>query len=228
MSEINYKTIYQKLCLKGKSKRIGIPNYGRWEKHNIKPRHKNGTNDEDNLTKLQHKEHTLAHLLLYKIYGDAEDILAYRMMKGVSKDWWDDKDYRRVMKAKVIQNLKSVNREKQKEASRLAGIRMYRSGIGIHTETMHRIAIQASQEWAKQNPLKASGRSSKSHLNRTQQDYVNMANTKSQNIIIAPDGTEYKSVAEAEYYTGIKRTTLDNWSRRNTNNWSRRPKTARE
>ena len=55
-----------------------------------------------------------------------------------------------------------------------------------------------------------------------------MANTKSQNIIIAPDGTEYKSVAEVEYYTGIKRTTLDNWSRRNTNNWSRRPKTARE
>lgn len=217
---MNYKRIYEQLCKRGQRKR-NIKS--RLERHHIVPRHVGGDNSTTNLTKLTHKEHTIAHHLLYKMYGRAEDRLAYYMMKGRIKDIWADGVYAQIMRGKVVENLKNVNRIKQKEASKRAGLKMYRDKIGIHAKGMHKIDIEASQKWAKDNPRLASERSVKSHKNRTRLDYVKMANTKSKHIIIAPDGTEYKSVAEAEYNTGIARTTIDNWSRRKSNNWNRRP-----
>ena len=45
--------------------------------------------------------------------------------------------------------------------------------------------------------------------------------------IISPEGKQFNSIAEASYYTGIKRSTLDNWVRRGTNNWKKIPITGR-
>ena len=74
----------------------------------------------------------------------------------------------------------------------------------------------------------ASKRSSLSHKNRTKNDYIRMANNKSKNYIISPEGKYFKSISEASYYTGIKRSTLNNWVRRGTNNWKRIPITGRD
>lgn len=217
---MNYKKIYKNLCRRGKKKR-NLKD--KTEKHHIIPRHIGGTNEKSNITVLTHKEHTIAHHLLYKLHQRAEDKLAYNMMKGRIKDVWEDEEYSKILKDKVTRNLEKVDRDKQKKASKLAGHKMYKERVGIHARGMHEVAIKASKEWAKENPEKAKQRSKLSHKNRTRLDYVKMANTKSKHIIVSPNGTEYRSVAEAEYYTGIARTTLDNWSRRNTNNWSRKP-----
>lgn len=224
---MNYTAIYNKICQRGLENRKLKPEWGRLEKHHIMPRHMWYEEESNKLTSLQHKEHILVHHLLFRIHGDINDKLAYKMMKGVIKDIWEDDTYVSIMQPKLLENLNKVDREKQKEASRLAGLKMKQNRIGIHAEGMHKIAIKASQQWAKDHPELASKRSSLSHQNRTKTDYIRMANKKSKNYIISPEGKQFNSIAEASYYTGIKRSTLDNWVRRGANNWKKIPITGR-
>ena len=52
------------------------------ERHHIIPTHSGGINEEANYTYLTRREHTIAHWLLWKIHGDKNDLLAYRLMGG--------------------------------------------------------------------------------------------------------------------------------------------------
>lgn len=79
---MDYKKIYNHLCKRGKTERKQKDNWGRWERHHIIPRHAGGSNVARNMTRLQHKEHALAHHLLYRIYHRVEDKLAYKMLYG--------------------------------------------------------------------------------------------------------------------------------------------------
>lgn len=54
------------------------------ERHRIVPGHIGGTYDESNCTYLTHREHIIAHWLLWKIYGRVEDWQCSKMMAGSS------------------------------------------------------------------------------------------------------------------------------------------------
>lgn len=58
---MNYKGIYDRLVKRGKSRRTKTVGWGAWHRHHIVPRHAGGSNDSTNLTRLQVKEHRLAH-----------------------------------------------------------------------------------------------------------------------------------------------------------------------
>lgn len=50
------------------------------EKHHIIPRHSGGSDEENNLVVLLPEEHLIAHMLLFKIYKNRNDMLASRFM----------------------------------------------------------------------------------------------------------------------------------------------------
>lgn len=51
--------------------------------HHIVPRHMGGSDDPTNLIKLTVEEHAEAHLQLYEKHGLMQDLIAYRMLKGL-------------------------------------------------------------------------------------------------------------------------------------------------
>ena len=53
------------------------------ERHHITPRHAGGTDEDDNFTYLTHREHIIAHWLLWKIHRRGADEVAWKMMKGL-------------------------------------------------------------------------------------------------------------------------------------------------
>jgi hypothetical protein len=52
------------------------------ERHHIVPRHIGGLDEEANYTYLTHREHIIAHWLLWKLYGRSEDKIASLSMRG--------------------------------------------------------------------------------------------------------------------------------------------------
>jgi hypothetical protein len=53
------------------------------ERHHIVPRHAGGLDEEINFTYLTHREHIIAHWLLWKIHRVNGDYVAWKNMKGI-------------------------------------------------------------------------------------------------------------------------------------------------
>ena len=53
-----------------------------YEKHHIMPRYQGGGNESENLVKLTHSQHITAHYILWRLYNNLEDKVAYKMMQG--------------------------------------------------------------------------------------------------------------------------------------------------
>nr|DAU06526.1 MAG TPA: HNH endonuclease [Caudoviricetes sp.] len=218
---MNYKKIYNHLCMRGKTERKQKDTWGRWERHHIIPRHAGGSNVASNITRLQHKEHALAHHLLYRIYHRVEDKLAYKMFYGQVSNPWKLPEFRKNMTDTVTRNLQNVDRSKQRKATSIVGKRAVEEHTGIHADGMREVAIEASKKWAKEHPVLASKRSSDSHKNRTQKDYERMAAHKSKHLILDGQGHVFHSVAEAAHFYNLKPYIIDNWVRRGSKGWSR-------
>ena len=54
------------------------------ERHHITPRHAGGPDEDENFTYLTHREHIIAHWLLWKIHGREEDKSAWKLMRGMT------------------------------------------------------------------------------------------------------------------------------------------------
>jgi len=75
-----YSSLYDSICEDRKSK-IDQCKPGRGlHKHHIVPRHHGGGEDESNFTYLTVREHIIAHFLLWKIYGQINDLRAMHML----------------------------------------------------------------------------------------------------------------------------------------------------
>ena len=82
---MRYTQIYDNLVEKGKAlKEQWEPTGSGLERHRIVPGHQGGEYIEENCTYLTHREHIIAHFLLWKINGHQGDRSAYQMMKGVT------------------------------------------------------------------------------------------------------------------------------------------------
>ena len=77
---MDYKGLYDSLMEKGRLRSIE----GYKEKHHIIPRCLGGSNAAENIVELLPEEHFMAHLLLLKIYPDAEK-LSYSMLMMASR-----------------------------------------------------------------------------------------------------------------------------------------------
>ncbi len=194
---INYQQIYLNLCERGKVNREMIEGWGRWEKHHIIPKHSGGNNNKDNLTTLHHKEHRIAHRLLYKLYQNLGDKIACNLM------------------------LDNCDSNKLNQMSRIIGLEQVRLKKGIHNTEGNKKAVEAHQRWMKENPDKVKQIASDSHKKRTKEDYLKMAHKKAKYLPISPAGVVFGSVAEAAYKYGVEKHSIDNWCRRNQYGWTR-------
>ena len=194
--KINYQQMYINLCERGKVQREMKDGWGRWEKHHIIPKHSGGSNDKNNITTLQHKEHRIAHKLLYKIYQNLGDKIACNLMLN-------------------------DNTDKLNQMSRIIGLEQFKLKKGIHNIEGNRKAVDAHKRWIEENPDKVKQIASDSHKNRTKEDYLKMAHKKAKYLPVSPEGVVFGSVAEAAHKYGVKKHNIDNWCRRNQFGWTR-------
>lgn len=81
---INWENIYNHLI--ERNKHIDLVEGMYYEKHHIIPRYMGGDNSNQNLVHLSFREHILAHYILWRMYGNIEDQIAYKMMNGQTEE----------------------------------------------------------------------------------------------------------------------------------------------
>lgn len=81
---MNYEKLYFAFIEKYKNQEFDVGVYT--EVHHIIPRHAGGDDSKENLIRLNYKQHTFAHLLLWKIYNRVGDYHAWLMMSGQEPD----------------------------------------------------------------------------------------------------------------------------------------------
>ena len=216
---MNYKLIYDTLMKRGKTRRTKRTGWGAWHKHHIVPKHMGGDNSAANLTKLQVKEHRLAHKLLYKIHNKREDYVAYSCLGSTYENMWDSPTYREYMLPKVTNNLTKVDRKLAGERAGTVAMRTIHKTL-LNPE-VRKDAVDALRVWVANNPEAAAAKASAMH---TEEAVLNMSATKSKYIMIDPQGNEYMSTKEASIRTGVKLKSITNWTIRGHYGWSRKLK----
>lgn len=81
---MNYEKIYFAFIEKYKNQKFDVGVYT--ELHHIIPRHAGGDDSKENLIRLDYKQHTFAHHLLWKIYKRSGDYCAWLLMSGQQVD----------------------------------------------------------------------------------------------------------------------------------------------
>lgn len=81
---MNYKKIYSAFIEKYKNQEFEKGQYT--ELHHILPRHAGGDDSKQNLIRLTYRQHTFAHRLLWKAFGNSCDLHAWWMMSGQEED----------------------------------------------------------------------------------------------------------------------------------------------
>ncbi len=77
---MDWGLLYKKHIEKCKNQNLLEGEY--YEKHHIIPRYQGGGNESKNLVKLTHSQHIIAHYILWRLYNNLEDKIAYKMMQG--------------------------------------------------------------------------------------------------------------------------------------------------
>lgn len=81
---MNYEKLYFAFIEKYKNQEFDEGTYT--EVHHIIPRHAGGDDSKENLIRLDYKQHTFAHHLLWKAYKKSCDYMAWLMMRGQEVD----------------------------------------------------------------------------------------------------------------------------------------------
>jgi len=81
---VPWEDIYNSLIEKNKNSNLIEGIY--YEKHHIIPRYMKGDNSNENLVYLPFKKHILAHYILWRMYKNIEDKIAYKMMSGQTEE----------------------------------------------------------------------------------------------------------------------------------------------
>jgi len=200
---------------------------GYFEYHHIIPRHIGGNNDISNLIKLKYRQHTLAHLLLYRVYKRPQDLCAYKLMRGLSESRKSEISKMIGENHKLsghIYRLGQSNKEtnwinliKTKESLSKGG---KKSGQ-IAKETGQILTIQTEESCRK-------GGIAAGNLARERGQIQALAKRKGLYVLIMPDGTEFQHVFQAVESTGIPSKKLIDWCKMSRRGYSRRVKTQEE
>ena len=197
------------------------------EVHHIVPRYQGGDNSSSNLLRLTYRQHILAHLLLYRRYGNIEDLTAYRLMKSLPherKSIICKMIGQRHVESGHIQALGRKNAEtgwinaiKTPESLSKGG--KHAGQIAKETGQIYTIRTDTG---SRQGGITQGNRAKESGQIQSLSKY------KGRYVLIAPDGTEYQHVFQMEQALNINRDVLTSRCRQGNLGYSRRPKTAEE
>ena len=81
---INWQKIHDKFIMKYKNQVLKEGVY--YEKHHIIPKHMGGNNDSENLIKLDLRQHTLIHYILWRQHKNLGNEIAYKMKSGQTEE----------------------------------------------------------------------------------------------------------------------------------------------
>ena len=204
-----------------------IPHGVYTEVHHIIPRYMGGGNSDENLVRLTYRQHILAHLLLYRLYGNIEDLTAYRLMRSLPSE-------RKSIICKMI-----GARHKQSGHIQALGARNAETGwiLSIRTkENMSRggkvagnIAKVTGQIYnIKSEESCRRGGITAGNAARDSGQIQRLGKYKGLYVLILPDGTEFQHAFEAAEATGIPIKTLIHRCKQGNLGFSRRLKTQEE
>ena len=217
--------MYYKFINKYKQQIIPLGEYT--ESHHILPKYMGGDNSEENLIVLTYRQHILAHLLLYRLHGNIEDLTAYRLMKSLPSE-------RKSIISKMI-----GERHKQSGHIQALGAKNVATGwiLSIRTkESMSKggkIGGRIAKETGQINSIKTEescrrGGVTAGNKARELGQIQKLGKYKGVYVLIMPDGTEFQHAFEAEIATGIPSKTLISRCKQGHLGFSRRLKTQEE
>ena len=198
-----------------------------YERHHIIPKHMGGDNSSKNIILLTYRQHTLAHLLLYRNYGKFQDRIAYNLMRGLEKDRKSAIGKLIGQKHKESGHIYALGR-KNVESGFFASIRTKETcskggKIGgriardtgqilkIRTEEGSRVGGEVAGKYA-------TDRGQIQQLGKYKGIYV----------LISPDGREFQHAFQMSGELGIASRTLIDWCKNKRYGYCRRPKTKDE
>lgn len=202
-----------------------IDEYFEW--HHIIPKHMGGLNKKSNMIKLTYRQHILAHLLLYRVYKKPEDLVAYKLMRGISVS-------RKVEIGKMIG-------EKHKQSGHIYRLGNNNKATGwinsIKTsESLSnggKTAGNIAKATGQINAIKTinsctRGGITQGNIAKESGQIQSLGKRKGLYVLIMPDGQEFQHAFEAELATGIPAKTIIVRCKQNNLGYSRRPKTQEE
>lgn len=197
------------------------------ERHHIIPKHVGGSDDEDNIITLTYRQHILAHLLLYRVYKRYEDLIAYRLMRGLDEN-------RKVSIGKLIgQRHKDSGHiyelgRKNVESGFLASIRTKevsskggKIGGAIARDTGQILSIRTDEGSRRGGEVAGKYAVERGQIQK-------LGKFKGLYVLISPEGVEFQHIFEMSEALGIHGDKLIDWCRNNRFGYSRRPKTQEE
>lgn len=217
--------IYDKFINKYRDQIISVNEYT--EKHHITPKHMGGSDDESNMIVLTYRQHTLAHLLLYRVFKRKEDKFAYRLMRRLDKD-------RKVAIGRMIGekhkdsgHIYELGR-KNVESGFFASIRTKETcsaggkiGGAIARDTGQILSIRTHE-----GSVLGGKRAGELATKRNQ--IQGLGKYKGLYVLIDTQGNEYQHMFQMVEIIKIDKNKLLDWCENNRFGYSRRPKTKEE
>jgi hypothetical protein len=178
-----------------------------FEMHHIKPRYLGGCNSEENLIKLTYRQHILAHLLLWRKYKNPEDMCAYRLMKGLSKDRKSEICKMIGEKNKISGHIYKLGL-KNKETNWINKIKTKES-----LSKGGKIAGKIAKETGQINKIKTNNSCKKGGItqgNKAKElgQIQQIAKYKGKYVLIMPDGKEFLHAFQASEYMNVDSNTI--------------------
>lgn len=235
------KTQYDKLINKAKERGLDKSKLnGYYEKHHIKPRCLDGNNENDNLVLLTYREHILAHLLLYTINLDNQDLfLSFSLLVDLRSSQEDSievdllaLDSLKSTKSEFMKNNNPMKNPEiaKKVSKKKKGMEGFFKGKHHSEETKQKLRDKTlslnfsgtnhpmygkkhTEEARKKMSDKLKGEKHPlygKHLKESTKQKLSKAHN---NPVISPEGIEYESIKVAAKAIGVSRPTLSNWIR---------------
>ena len=184
---INWKDIYNHLI--EKNKHIDLTEGVYYERHHIVPRYMGINNSNENLVYLSFREHILAHYILWRLHGNVEDKIAYKMMSGQTVEGRILKQelaIKRSNESNKIDAIKELfkNKDKVKALIKKRKHTRYTNNNGSYysNEALDKLRLTAINNYSKYCSPEAIKKRSESH----KQNIANMTDDEFNNRFVKP------------------------------------------
>jgi hypothetical protein len=198
-----------------------------YEKHHIIPRYMEGTNNAANIIKLTYRQHILAHLLLYRVYRNIEDLTAYKLMKGLCESQKQAISQMIGEKHKRSGHIYKLG-QKNKETGWINSIKTTES-LSRGGKAAGKLAKESGQIYTIKTveSCRQGGITQGNRAKETGQ-IQSLGKRKGLYVLVLPDGREFQHAFEACEATGVPTKVIISRCKQGSLGYSRRRKTQEE
>lgn len=227
---MNYEKLYFAFIEKYKNQVFDEGVYT--EKHHIIPRHAGGDDSKENLIRLDYKQHTFAHHLLWKTYKRSSDYMAWLMMSGQELEQVIARGRANVESGLLDRIRPLANNEAQRSHARELARRRKESGYlqeaikiaseawtgSNHTEEWKQQKSEQMKVWTEDNKeqlIEMNRKAVQTNINKgiqkakdvlinaeRNEEFLQEISFRSKNKFISPEGLEFDSPIFAAKYYG--------------------------